>query len=329
MTPPRFWSQPPGPRAALLAPLAALYAAGTARRIAKATPWRAPLPAISVGNLNVGGTGKTPVVMWLMEHLSAQGITAHVVSRGYGGRVTGPHRVALTDTASEVGDEPILLAAFGPVWVSADREKGARAAVEAGAECILLDDAHQNPGLEKDLSLVIVDALSGFGNGRVIPAGPLREPVPVGLARADHLVIMGDPDDRARFLAKTDLPGGLGASEARLAPLRTGMAWDGMRVLAFAGIGRPEKVFTTLEALGAILMRTRSFNDHTTYSGTVLARLDAEAKSLGAQLVTTEKDAVRLPAEFRRKVLTLPVRIDLTDKAGLPAAVAAALGRPK
>ncbi|MGB0496946.1 MAG: tetraacyldisaccharide 4'-kinase [Rubricella sp.] len=319
MKPPRFWYRRPGIAARSLAPLGALYAIGTARRIAKADPWRAPVPVISVGNVNAGGTGKTPVVCWLMERLTARGRTPHVVTRGYGGTVEGPHRVSDRDSAGDVGDEALLLAAFGPVWVSRDRVAGARAAIEAGADCIVLDDAHQNPGLRKDLSIIVVDAKIGFGNGFCIPAGPLREPVSRALSRAGHVVLLrGD-----EAVADADLPdfGPIPVHEARLLPLMTGMPWNGLRVVAFAGIGRPEKFFATLRSVGARIVAAHPFDDHQPYSRAVLDRLMKEAKAARAQLVATEKDAVRLPPAMRREVLTLPVRVHFDDATALDAAL--------
>lgn len=320
---PGFWDRPPGPAARALQPLGALYGLATRLRLSRGARARVGVPVLCVGNLNAGGTGKTPTVIWLLAQLAARGVAAHVVSRGYGGTnrkvlrvIESRHDAALT------GDEPLLLSAFGPVWVAPSRLEGARAAAQAGAGAIILDDGFQDASLYHDLSLLVVDAARGFGNGLCLPAGPLREPVARGLARADLLLSLGEAPAQAAFDRRWGGAGGIPHLRGAVRPLPMGMDWRGHRVLAFAGIAHPEKFFATLRALGADLIHAEPLADHQPITPALFQRLEIDAARLGAQLVTTEKDAVRLPRAWRHKVLALPVRLEVADAALLDAALA-------
>ncbi len=326
MRPPHFWSGGLDPRAreaapvtrALLTPLASLYAALTARRLARARPERVPVPVICVGNLTLGGSGKTPIVAALRAQLTGQGLRAASLSRGYRGRLKGPLRVdPARHSARDVGDEPAMLAAGGETWIGADRPAAARAMARAGVEVIVMDDGHQTPTLHRDLSLVVIDAGDPFGNGHVFPKGPLREPVRAGLARADAVILAGaGPEPDASWPCPV-----LRAHVRPLAPPPPGP------LVAFAGIGRPEKFFDSLTAAGAELADTVPFPDHHAYRPSDLAFLDRLAGERGAGLITTAKDAMRLPPEVRARVQVLDVEAVFDPPAALEPLLAGALGQ--
>ena len=304
----------------LLAPVAWIWAAVTARRIARTLPFDPGVPVICVGGLTVGGSGKTPVAQALLAHLRARGIEAHALTRGYGGRLAGPARVNLQrHTARDVGDEPLLLAREGPVWVARDRVAGARCAVEAGAALLVLDDGHQNPGLRKTCSLVVVDGETRggewpFGDGAVFPSGPLREPFAVGLARADGAVVMLPADLDA---ADPELLAGFGDKPVLIARLEPTTPPPAGPQVGFAGIAKPWKLERALAAAGCDLVDFAGFADHAPFREADLRALADHAESAGAGLVTTEKDWVRLPEAWRRRVTAWPVRARFEDKAAL------------
>jgi len=306
---PGFWERD-GRLPRLLAPVSRISVGLTARRVAR-PGWRAPVPVICCGNATVGGAGKTTLALDLVQRLTARGIAVHCLSRGYGGRVGTVLRVEPgLHPASLVGDEPLLLAALAPTWVGRDRAAAARAAVDAGAAVLLMDDGLQNPGLVKDLAFLVVDGGAGFGNGRVLPAGPLREPVAAAAARCRAAVLIGE--DRTGALGS--LPPGLPMLRASLAAEG---AFSGRRVLAFAGIGRPGKLAETLTAAGAEVVALRAFPDHHAYAAAELDRVLADAAGVGAEPVTTPKDAVRLPPGYRERVRVSGVKLVWEDEAAL------------
>jgi len=311
---PQFWHQSPGVLAYGLWPFGWLYGAATAWRQNQASQaLQAPCPVICVGNINAGGTGKTPVVLALAEHLKQRGQQVVVLSRGYGGRVSQPVLVdPKAHGAAEVGDEPLLIAAFCPVVVARKRAEGLALAMAQNPDVILLDDGFQDPTVNKDLSILVVDAALGFGNGFCVPAGPLREPLAKGLARADLCLSIGEAAAQRRFAALGPEHGHL-RIEGQIKPLLTGMPWQGLPVFAFAGIAHPEKFFATLRDLGANILGCEALSDHEPLSLPLMKRLAAKARSLNAQLVCTEKDAARLPAQYQREVLALPVRLEIKD----------------
>ena len=317
---PHFWRavDPKSRQAApltrmLLTPLAALYSWAGQRRIDKTVPFDPGAPVVCVGNLTLGGAGKTPVSAALRERFAAQGLRAATLSRGYKGKLTGPTRVdPNAHTATDVGDEPLMLAQTGESWIAQDRPAGARAMTADGVEVVILDDGHQNPTLKKARSIVVIDASEPFGNGHVFPKGPLREPVARGLARADAVVLMGDGETPAKVAAS-----GLPVWRARLAPAN---ALEPGGYVAFAGIGRPERFFDALRAReGVTLLDAAPFPDHHAYTGSDESYLRKLASERGARLVTTDKDAVRLSPEFRSEVVRASVRAEFDDPTALDA----------
>lgn len=328
MRPPEFWKAETDGRdaalalRALLTPLSWIYAAVAAHRFRTTVSRHAQAPVICIGNLTVGGAGKTPISRAIRSKL---GPHAHTLSRGYGGRAVGPLRVTPDMEAAEVGDEPLLHARDGAAWVSRDRYAGAQAAVQAGAHVIIMDDGFQNPSLAKDLCIVAVDPAYGVGNGQVFPAGPLRERLRDGLARADAIVMLhntwseGTPEqpDWLRGFTKPVL-------QAAVSPIGEAPAGP---LVAFAGLARPEKFFDTLEAVGADLQETVPYPDHHPYSEDDLAWLAQLAEERGAKLITTEKDAARLSPEWRARVAVLPVAARFADEAALDALLAPILSR--
>lgn len=292
MRAPDFWRAPPGLAAALLAPLAALYAAATARRVAR-PGWRAPVPVVCCGNAGAGGAGKTTLALDLGARLAGMGRRVAFLTRGHGGTERGPVRVTGRDS-ERFGDEALLLAEQAPTYVGADRAATARLALADGAEVLVMDDGLQNPTLAKTLSLLVIDGVSGFGNGRVIPAGPLREPVAAAAGRCAAAVLIGaDATD-----AIGALPAGLPVLRAALRADGRVAAITGHRAIAFAGIGRPAKFAETLRAAGVIVEALRGFPDHHRYSESELRALQREAEQVEGLLVTTPKDAARLPPGF-------------------------------
>ena len=314
MRAPSFWYRPSDIRGVLLSPLGSLYAMATRRRVAQPAKTKTHAKTICVGNINAGGTGKTPTTIALIQQIIERGNTVACLSRGYGGSLDGPTLVTPQHTAGQVGDEPLLLSAFAPTIVAKDRSQGAAFADKLKVDVILMDDGFQNPDVSKDASIVVVDAVKGFGNGRTIPAGPLREPVQAGLSRTDLLLSIGPQPAQQIFSNQWSQNIHCPHVTGHLMPLQSGMVWTDLPVLAFAGIGHPEKFFATLKAVGADIKRAEALADHQPLTPALMARLEAKARALPAQLVTTEKDAVRLPDAFRSKVLALPVRLELHDK---------------
>jgi tetraacyldisaccharide 4'-kinase len=324
---PSWWYQkrPKRPAAAvLLKPLSWVWRGATARRIARGAPYAAPVPVVCVGNLTVGGAGKTPVAREIARRVGG----AHILSRGYGGRLAGPVQVdPQVHTSAEVGDEPLMLAQDHAVWVARDRAAGARAATRDGAQVIVMDDGHQNPSLKKNLTFVVVDGETRdgewpFGDGAVFPYGPMREPLESGLARADAVVVMLPADLGAPDPELLDLFGDKPVFVARLEP--TAKPPKGP-LAGFAGIAKPWKFERGLKAAGAKLIDFTAFADHAAYDEATLTNLATRAAAMGARLVTTEKDWVRLPPAWRDQIYVWPVCARFDDARALDRFVKKAL----
>jgi tetraacyldisaccharide 4'-kinase len=327
MQPPRFWYGDVDGRdraltlQLLLRPVSWIYGAVADARMRRARSAQV-LPAVCVGNLTLGGAGKTPIVRAVRARLAARGIAAHTLSRGYGGRLKGPLRVdPARHAAADVGDEPLLHARDGPAWIGADRVASAQAAKAAGAQALVLDDGFQNPALAYTRSLLVFDAARGVGNGRVFPAGPLRESLRSGLARADAVILMRAARDGATEPTLVDAlqRAGKPVLDAWLEPAAAPPAKP---LFAFAGIGDPDKFFATLEALGANLAGRLAFPDHYAYTERDMTNLAIDAAAKGARLITTEKDAMRIGARWKPQVSVLPVTAKFSDDAALDALLA-------
>lgn len=321
---PRWWylrhGQPARLTRALLRPLSWIWAFATARRIARGRPVDPGVPVICVGNLTIGGAGKTPVVREILRRLRAARVDARALSCGHGGRLKGPVRVdPALHAARDVGDEPLMLARDAPVWVSRDRAMGAMAAAQAGADVIVMDDGHQNPSVKKALSLIVVDGETRggewpFGDGAVVPAGPMREPLASGLKRADAAVLLLPADLEAPDPELLALFGPKPVLVARLEPAEPPPAGP---QLGFAGVGKPWKVERALKAAGCELVDFAALPDHAPLDEGLMRALAGRAAVFGAGLVTTEKDWVRLSPAWRGKVAAWPVRARFLDEEAL------------
>jgi tetraacyldisaccharide 4'-kinase len=322
MREPAFWHRPPSWISRLLMPLGAVYGLVAGHRLQR-QGFDAGIPVFCVGNYHVGGAGKTPTVLALTKLLRGLGETPVVLSRGYGGRLHGPIKVdPERHAAADVGDEPLMLARTVPVVVARDRIAGVALARSQGASVILMDDGFQNPAIAKDASLIVIDGVRSLGNGCVLPAGPLRAPLPPQLARTDALVVIGD-GAAAEPVAAAVAALGKPVLSAHLKPDEISVAsLSDKRVLAFAGIGDPDRFFRTLRANGVAVILERAFADHHRFSPSEIETLIAEASYDTLTLVTTEKDLARLRnagglPDWAKEVVPFAVTLEFDDAAGL------------
>jgi tetraacyldisaccharide 4'-kinase len=314
MKTPAFWSRR-GAAAIALLPLTLLWRAASAVKEATACPYKSAIPVVCVGNLTAGGTGKTPLVGWLADRMSERGWRPAILTRGYGGSAAGPLWVDPAEhDAGLCGDEPLMLADGRAVMVARDRAAGARAIASNGAfDLIIMDDGMQNPTLQRTLTIGVFDGGSGIGNGWLIPAGPLRTPFASGLDQLDMAVINGEDETALRPRIASKLP----VFDAALRP-EAGVieTLADTPLLAFAGIGRPARFFAGIESLGGQIAKKLSFADHHPYSQQDLAQIQEDAQRHGAEMITTQKDWMRLPADWRARVAMLPVSVDMDDETG-------------
>lgn len=324
MRTPEFWypvhGRFSGPLPWLLAPFSMCYMFAGYARSALTRPFRAPVGVVCVGNLTAGGTGKTPVAMAVAKRLLERGVNVHFLTRGFGGAIAGPVRVEpARHSAHDVGDEALLLAKVAPTWVARNRKAGAIAVCAAGAQMLLLDDGHQNPQLIKDLSLVLIDAQRGFGNGWVMPAGPLREPVQRGLSRADAVLLIGEG---------SHIPA---SGKPQLSVHRSLCDPDALRgktIHAFCGIGAPQQFFEMLRNAGALLVDAQVFDDHHPFTDQEIEMIVSSARKSGATPVTTQKDWVRLSPAQQKLITAIGMEIQFDDEPALARLLESVIHRP-
>jgi tetraacyldisaccharide 4'-kinase len=312
MKSPEFWrSDVKSAWPYVLSPLSWIYSKADAINRSMITPEKADVPVICVGNIVAGGAGKTPVALAIARLFQVEGKQPHFLTRGYGGKLEGPVRVVLVvHSFEDVGDESLLLAEVAPTWVAKDRQAGAGAAISAGADVIIMDDGFQNPGLYKDISLLVIDAEYGIGNGRILPAGPLRESFSSGIDRADALVLVGQHTGMSEINhSNINKP----VYSAMILPRQAGDVLSGENVVAFAGIGRPEKFFNSLAFAGCNLIDCISFADHHVYKQQEIMKMVELSAANGAALVTTRKDFVRLPSEAKLMVTVFDIDLHFED----------------
>ncbi|MDE3060138.1 MAG: tetraacyldisaccharide 4'-kinase [Pseudomonadota bacterium] len=319
MRTPAFWNSP-SLLSTLLLPLSVIYEMGATLRRAWTKPVMLPVPVICIGGLTAGGAGKTPVALHVGRKLKEKHIAAFFLSRGYGGTEMGPLLVDPEEhTAAQVGDEPLLLARVLPTVIAKDRVNGAKFAIAQGAKVIVMDDGFQNPAIAKTLSLLVIDGERGFGNGRLLPSGPLREPWPQGCRRAHAIIVINNtnllpalPQDRPVLFARTQ-------AAPETAAVR------GKKIIAFCGLAYPQKFFDMLRGQGAELAESIPFSDHYPYTEADIKMLARKAKAIHTPLVTTPKDAVRLPPAFRQWVTVVDITLSFENDAALDALIDYAL----
>ena len=300
--------------AKILFPLSVIWEFFSKRRILNGKYEEFTIPIICVGNINIGGSGKTPATIALAKIFLENKTKVHIISKGYKGKIKGPKKVSETDDAYGVGDEPILMSKVAPVWVAKQRRNAIIAAIEDGAELLILDDGFQDTSIKKTLSIITVDAEIGFGNRKILPSGPLREPIPNALSRSDVLLVIGRKHQRERFMKSIDLPNELNVFGAEMKVVKSDIHLDKTKFVAVAGIGHPEKFFNSIEKFGGEITKKFSLPDHENYTPRLLRKLKKASLSNNAQLITTEKDFVRIPKNERHNFIFLPIKLKFSEE---------------
>ena len=330
---PKFWHNSiSGFRwiAYFLLPLTVLWILGLKVKTFLVVPEKMPIPVVCVGNITLGGNGKTPSTLKIQKLLQKSGYSVHILSKGYRGSARGPILIdPHIHTFAEVGDEPLMMSHYAPTWISKNRRLGIKSAHAAGADIVIMDDGFQNNSIEKDLSIVVVDTFTAFGNELILPAGPLREPIQSGLERADFLITIGTKADKKRFhlnYGKFKLPLSVNAS---FIPQKENINLVKKKVVAIAGIGHPKKFFASLEKFGAIIVYAKAFPNHQPFHLKALKKLISLSHKERALLITTEKDFVRLPQALRPLFTVFKVEILFEDEALLMKTITQRLGFTK
>ena len=300
--------------AKILFPLSVIWEFFSKRRILNGKYEEFTIPIICVGNINIGGSGKTPATIALAKIFLENKTKVHIISKGYKGKIKGPKKVSETDDAYGVGDEPILMSKVAPVWVAKQRRNAIIAAIEDGAELLILDDGFQDTSIKKTLSIITVDAEIGFGNRKILPSGPLREPIPNALSRSDVLLVIGRKHQRERFMKSIDFPNELSVFGAEMKVVKSDIHLDKTKFVAVAGIGHPEKFFNSIEKFGGEITKKFSLPDHENYTPHLLRKLKKASLSNNAKLITTEKDFVRIPQNERHNFIFLPIKLKFSEE---------------
>ncbi|MDG2475342.1 MAG: tetraacyldisaccharide 4'-kinase [Paracoccaceae bacterium] len=312
---PYFWLKPKFKSSFfpyLLYPISLVWMAFSVLNKIIILPYKSPVPIICVGNITVGGNGKTPTAIKLRSLLKELGYNPHILSRGYKASLKGPHFVNPTkDSFREVGDEALMMSMSGPTWISRNRRLGIKSAIASDADIIILDDGFQNNSIKKDFSILVIEASIGFGNGYLIPAGPLRENIKSGLNKANLIITLGEKSAQTDFANANRFIEKLPKIKGRLVPETTDYKLKDRSVIAFAGIAHPKKFKTTLETLGANIIIFKKFTNHKAFKINALENLIMIAEKKQAILVTTEKDFVRIPKHLQHNFQVIKVNLEI------------------